>query len=130
MLTNHDQNLEFRFRLLKVCLLWSWNRVIAENYCSLSTRLDRSKIRLNWSKLVQIFFYVDFSNSAQAHMTYRVLCFALSIKGKTLATFCYCCLCYVYESLVRSRSVCLHTLLRVIKIKIDVESLVIVLVAT
>ena len=58
-------------------------------------------------------------------MTCKVLCFALSVKGKTLATFYCCCLCCVYESLVRSRGVCLHVL-RVIKIKIDVERLVIV----
>ena len=32
-------------------------------------------------------FSADFSNAAQAYMTCRVLCFALSIKGKTLATF-------------------------------------------
>ena len=44
-------------------------------------------------------------------MTCKVLCFALSIKGKTLATFYGCCLCCIYESLVRSRGVCLHTYL-------------------
>ena len=44
-------------------------------------------------------------------VTCRVLCFALSIKGKTLTTFYCCCLCCVYESLVRSRGVCLHTYL-------------------
>ena len=56
-------------------------------------------------------FSADFSNSAQAHITCRVLCFALSIKGKTLAMFYCCCLCCVYESLVRSRGVCNHTYL-------------------
>ena len=60
MLANHDQTLEFRIRLLKVCLLGSWNRVIGENYCSLSVRLDRSKIRLDQSKLVQIIFLQNF----------------------------------------------------------------------
>ena len=55
----------------------------------------------------KLFFY-RFSNSTQAHITCRVLCFALSIKGKTLATFCYCCLCCVYESLMKSRGVCLY----------------------
>ena len=54
-------------------------------------------------------FFAEFSNSTQAYMTCRVLCFALSIKGKTLAMFLCCCLCCVYKSLVRSRSVCLHT---------------------
>ena len=54
-------------------------------------------------------FSADFSNSAQTHMTCRVLCFALSIKGKTLTTFWCWCLCCVCESLLRSRGVCLHT---------------------
>ena len=90
-----------------------------------SARFDRSKIRLDQLKLVQIVFLQNFPTQAQAHMTCRVLCFALSIKGKTLTTFFGCCLCCVYESLVRSRGVCLHVL-RVIKIKIDVERLVIV----
>ena len=53
MLANHDQNLESRFRLLKVIFVKSWNRVIAENYCLISARLDRSKIRLDRSNLVQ-----------------------------------------------------------------------------
>ena len=42
-------------------------------------------------------------------MTCRVLCFALTIKGKTLALFLRCCLCCVCESLMRSRGVYLHT---------------------
>ena len=54
-------------------------------------------------------FSVEFSNPAEALMTCRVLCFASSIKRKTLATFSGCCLCCVCESLVRSRGVCLHT---------------------
>ena len=32
-------------------------------------------------------FFAEFSNSTQAHLTCRVLCFALGIKGKTLAIF-------------------------------------------
>ena len=76
-----------------------------------STRLNRSKIRLDQSKLVQIVFLQNFPTQAQTHMTCKVLCFALSIKGKTLATFYCCCLCCVYESLVIYRGVCLHTYL-------------------
>ena len=82
--------------------------MIVENYCSFSTRLDRSKIRLDRSKLMQNVFLQIFPTQAQAHITCRVLWFALKIKGKTLATFSSC-LCYVCESLVRSRGVCLHT---------------------
>ena len=45
-------------------------------------------------------------------MTCRVLCFALSIKGKTLAIFSkVVVLCCVYESFVRSRGVFLDTYL-------------------
>ena len=64
------------------------------------------------------FFSVEFSNSVQARLSCRVLCFALSIKRKTLATFYGCCLCYVCESLVRSRGVCLHIYLELSRIKI------------
>ena len=57
-------------------------------------------------------------------MTCRVLCFALSIKGKTLATF------WLLFKLCISRGVCLHTYLGLLRIKIHVESLMIVSVAT
>ena len=76
-----------------------------------SARLDRSKIRLDRSNLMHIVFLQNFPIQAQAHMTCRVLCFASNIKGKTLATFCCCSLWCVYESLIRSRGVCLHTYL-------------------
>ena len=45
-------------------------------------KLDRSKIRLNRLKLMQIVFLQNFPTQAQAHMTCRVLCFALSVKEK------------------------------------------------
>ena len=90
-----------------------------------SAKLDQLKIRLDQLKLVQIVFFCRISNSAQARMTCKVLCFALSIKGKTLATFYGCCLCYVYESLVKSRGVCFHTYLGLSRIKIHVKSLMI-----
>ena len=61
--------------------------------------IDRKSCRL---------FFCRISNLTQVHMTCRVLCFALSIKGKNLAMFFSCFLCCVYESLVRSRGVCLH----------------------
>ena len=69
---------------------------------SIEIRLDRSKVDC---------FFAKFSNSTQAYMTCTVLYFALSIKGKTLDMFYCCCLCCVYESLVKSRGVCLHTYL-------------------
>ena len=47
---------------------------------------DKSK-RLDRSKHVQIVFLQNFPTQVQAHMTCRVLCFALSIKGKILVMF-------------------------------------------
>ena len=87
MLANHDQNIQSCFRLSQS--VFNFQLIEARTNC----------------------FSAEFSNLAQARLTYRVLCFALSIKGKTLATFCCCCLCCVYESLVRSRGVCLYTYL-------------------
>ena len=53
-------------------------RKLLFNFCK-AQLIDRS--------LCKFFFSVEFSNSAQAHMTCRVLCFASSIKGKTLVVF-------------------------------------------
>ena len=104
MLTNHDQNIQSRFRLLKVCFCIKLEQSVLQDLLCKSARLDRSK-------LMQIVFLQNFPTLAQAHIICRVLCFALSIKRKTLATFYCCCLCCVCESLVRSRGVCLHTYL-------------------
>ena len=91
-----------------VCVLESSNcRKLLFNFCKALSieNLTRSiKTRAD-------FYFCRIFNSAQAHMTCRVLCFALSIKGKTLATFYSCCLCFVCESLVKFRGVCLHTYL-------------------
>ena len=111
MLANHDQNIYSRFRLLQVCFCVKLESSVLQNLLCKSARLDRSKIRLDRSKLVQIVFLQNFPTQAQAHMMCRVLRSGISIKGKTLATFLCCCLCCVYESLVRSRGVCLHTYL-------------------
>ena len=94
-----------------MCLFVKLELSVLQDLLCKSTRLDRSKIRLDQSKLVQIFFSTKFSNSAQARITCKVLCFTLNIKGKTLAMFYGCCLCCVYESLVKSRGICLHTYL-------------------
>ena len=87
VLANHDQNLESSFRLLKVYLFVKLESSNCKIYISKSARIDQLKIRLDWSNLMQIVFSAEFSNSAQAYMTCKVLCFASSIKGKTLATF-------------------------------------------
>ena len=105
--------------LLKVCLCFKLELSVLQDLLCKFAKLDQSKIWLNRSKLVQIFFFFcRISNLAQARMTCKVLCFALSIKRKTLATFSvvfWYCMC---ESLVRSIGVCLYTYLRLSRIKI------------
>ena len=60
MLANHDQNLESRIRLLKVCLYVKLESSVLQDLLCKSVRLNRSKIRLNRSKLVQIVFLQNF----------------------------------------------------------------------
>ena len=48
--------------LLKVCLSVSLNRVFCRNLLSKTARLDRSKIRLNRSRIVDQEFCAEFSN--------------------------------------------------------------------
>ena len=103
MLANHDQNLESKFRLLKVCLFVKLESSDCNIYLSKSVRLDR----LN---LVQINFLQNFPTQAKPGLTCRVLYFTSSIKGKTLTTLnleVVDVLCV--ESLVRSKGVYLHT---------------------
>ena len=102
--------------LLKVCLCVKLESSVLQDLLCKSAWLDQSRIRLNRSKLVKI--SAEFFNSAQARLTSRVLCFALSIKGKTLAMFYSCYFCCVCESLVRSRGVRLHIYLGLSRIKI------------
>ena len=60
VLANHDQNLESRFRLLKVCLFVKLESSDCRIYWTKSARLGRSKIRLGQSNLVQINFSAEF----------------------------------------------------------------------
>ena len=88
MLANHDQNvLVFVLDLLKVCLYVKLELSVLQDLLCKSVWLDWLKIRLDRSKLVQIVFLQNFPTQPKARLTCRVLCFALSIKGKTLATF-------------------------------------------
>ena len=57
VLANHDQNLESKFKLLKVCLFVKLELSGCRIYWTKSARLDRSKIRLDQLNLVQIFFF-------------------------------------------------------------------------
>ena len=54
VLANHDQNLEYRFRLLKVCLSVKLESSDYRIYWTKSARLDRSNH-------VQIYFFATFS---------------------------------------------------------------------
>ena len=63
VLANHDQNLESRFRLLKVCLCVKLELSDCRIYWTKSVRLDRSKIRLDRSNLMQIVFLQNFQPS-------------------------------------------------------------------
>ena len=60
VLANHDQNLEFRFRLLKMCLCVKLESSDCRIYWTKSARFDWSKIRLDRSNLVQIVFSAEF----------------------------------------------------------------------
>ena len=89
MLANHDQNV---FSLVYICskymfFLCKVGIELLQDLLCKSAWLDRSRIRLDRSKLMQIVFFCRISNLAQARLAYSVLCFTSSIKGKTLATF-------------------------------------------
>ena len=56
VLANHDQNIEFRSRLLKVCLIVKLELSDCKIYWCKFARLDQLKIGLNRSNLMQINF--------------------------------------------------------------------------
>ena len=60
VLANHDQNLESRFSLFKVCLCVKLESSDCRIYWTKFARLDQSKIRLDRSNLVQIVFSAEF----------------------------------------------------------------------
>ena len=87
VLANHDKKLEFRFRLLKVCLFVKLELSDCRIYLYKSARLNRLKIRFDRSNLVQINFLQIFPTQPKPNLMCKVLCFTQSIKEKTLATF-------------------------------------------
>ena len=117
MLANHDQNIQSRFRLLKVCFCVKLESSYCRIYCAiLFGSIDRNSGRMFFCRIFQL---NPSSYDVQGFM------FFLKYKRKNLATFYSSCLCCMYESRAIQR--CLPSyILRVIKIKIDVESLVIV----
>ena len=112
VLANHDQNLESRFRLLKVYLFEKLKLSNCRIYLSKSARLDRLKIRLDRSNLVQIvfFFVQNFQLSPSLYdMWGFIFCFKYKRKNPSYVLKVVDMLCV--ESLVRSRGVYLHTYL-------------------
>ena len=87
VLAKHDQNLESRFRLLKVSLFVKLESSDCRIYWTKSIRLDRSKIRLDQSNHMQIYFSAKFPIQPKPGLRCKVLCFTPSIKEETLATF-------------------------------------------
>ena len=77
---NHDQNLESRFRLLKVCLFVMLASSELQDLLAKSAGFDRSN-------LMQIIFFTEFPTQPKPGLTCRVLYFTPSIKRKTLTTF-------------------------------------------
>ena len=60
VLANHDQNIESRFRMLKVCLFVKLESSDCRIYWTRSARLDQSIIRLDRSNLMHIYFSTEF----------------------------------------------------------------------
>ena len=73
--------------LLKICFIVSLELSNCRKLLFNFARLDRSKNRLDRSRIADQKFFAVFSNAVQALMTCRVKCFTPSMKGKTLATF-------------------------------------------
>ena len=61
MLANHDQNVCLILDLLKVCLCVKLESTVLQDLLRKSVWLDRSRIKLDRSKLVQIVFLQNFS---------------------------------------------------------------------
>ena len=61
MLANHNQNIESRFRMLKVCLFVKLESSDFRIYWTRFARLIQSKIRLDRSNLVHIYFSTEFT---------------------------------------------------------------------
>ena len=102
VLANHDQNLEFRFRLLKVCLFVKLESNDYKIYLSKSAKLVRSN-------LVQIILFYRISNSTQARFDVQGFIFYSMYKRKNPSYVLVVVDVLCVESLVRSRNVYLHT---------------------
>ena len=88
MLANHDQNIEFRFRLAQsVFICKSWNWVIAGFIgLNLQGSIDRKLGSINRTS-GRLIFLQNFPTQPKPSLTCRVLCFTSSIKRKTITMF-------------------------------------------
>ena len=61
MLVNHDQNVLVLFRLAQsICFLCKVRIKLLQDLLCKFALLDQSRIRLDWSKVVQIVFFAEF----------------------------------------------------------------------
>ena len=63
MLANHDQNIQSRFRLLKVCLCVKLESSVLQDLMCKSAKLDQSKLDLIDQSSYRL-FSAEFSNSS------------------------------------------------------------------
>ena len=103
------QSLGLGLGLLKECLFVKLESSDYRIYWTKSAKLDQSKIRFDRLNLMQINFFAEFSNSAQALFNVQGFMFYSKYKRKNpsyvLEIFDVLCV----ESLVKSRGVYLHT---------------------
>ena len=118
MLANHYQNvLVFVLDLLKVCLYVKLESSVLQDLLCKSVQLDRSRIRLDRSKLVQIVFLQNFQLSPSP-FDIQGFMFCLKYKRENPSHVFGCSLCCVCESFVRLRGGCLHAYLGFPRFKI------------
>ena len=135
MLANHDQYNKFRFKLAQSLFVIVWNRAECKNLLCKIAKLDRSKVRLDQSRIVSAEFELS-PNSNSSPLRIRVLDLILLVyNGNSKHVFknafrerleCILCLFFVYlgfctqklskvfvelyvESFVRFRGVYHHT---------------------
>ena len=80
MLANHDQKILVLFRLAQsICFYVKLESSDCRIYCvNLPSSIDRKLDSID-QRSCRFFFSAEFSNSAQAYLMCRVLCFVLSI---------------------------------------------------
>ena len=118
MLANHDKNVLVLFRLAQsICFLCKVGIKLLQDLLCKSAWLDRSRIRLDRSKLVQIVFFLQNFQLSPSLFDVQGFMFYLKYKRENHSHVLGCSLCCVCESFVRSRGG-LHTYLGFPRFKI------------